>query len=36
LEKSKIPPELAHAGFEFVGIDGLQIEGHRMEKSGVE
>jgi hypothetical protein len=32
LGKSKIPPEFAHAGFEFVGIDGLEIDGHGSER----
>jgi hypothetical protein len=30
LGKSKIPPEFAYAAFEFVGIDGLEIERHGM------
>jgi hypothetical protein len=25
LAKSKIPPQFAHAGFEFVGIDGGEV-----------
>jgi hypothetical protein len=32
LEKSKIPPKLAYAGFEFVGIDSLEVERHRKRK----
>ena len=27
--KSKIPPQLAHAGFEFGGVDSAEIDGHR-------
>ena len=26
--KSKIPPQTAHAGFEFVGAEGVGIVGH--------
>jgi hypothetical protein len=32
LAKSKIPPEFAEAGFEFLGVDAVGVEGHGVRK----